>query len=105
VRLRTAAARILPGASLAVLLGGLLAGCGLKGPLYLPEKPGDVTIRPAPTPPAAPSPGAPATGSPATDPAAPGSATPSPSGPAVPDTSQAPGAGLPESSPSGTGGP
>ena len=26
----------------------LLAGCGLKGPLYRPERSGDVTIRPAP---------------------------------------------------------
>lgn len=25
-----------------------LAGCGLKGPLYLPEKPGEVTTRPGP---------------------------------------------------------
>jgi predicted small lipoprotein YifL len=31
----------------------VLAGCGLKGPLALPEKPGDVTVRPGPsTPPA-----------------------------------------------------
>ena len=37
------------------------SGCGLKGPLYLPEK-SDVTIRPAPaaTPPASPAPTAPA---------------------------------------------
>jgi predicted small lipoprotein YifL len=44
----------------ALLLGAsLLAGCGLKGSLTLPEKPGDVEIRPAP--------GAPATsGQPAT---------------------------------------
>jgi predicted small lipoprotein YifL len=33
-------------AGLAIAL--LLAGCGLKGPLYLPEKSGDVTIRPGP---------------------------------------------------------
>jgi predicted small lipoprotein YifL len=33
----------------ALLLGAsLLAGCGLKGSLTLPEKPGDVEIRPAP---------------------------------------------------------
>lgn len=47
-------------------LGGLvvlavavaLTGCGLKGPLYLPEKPGEIVIRPAPAAadPAAPSP-------------------------------------------------
>jgi predicted small lipoprotein YifL len=32
-----------------LLAAGLVAGCGLKGPLSLPEKPGDVTIRPGPT--------------------------------------------------------
>ena len=31
------------------LLGLLLAGCGLKGPLSLPEPAGPVTIRPATT--------------------------------------------------------
>jgi predicted small lipoprotein YifL len=37
------------------VLGTLLAlvvalgGCGLKGPLYLPEKPGEVIVRPGPT--------------------------------------------------------
>lgn len=38
--------------SLAGLLG--LSGCGLKGPLYLPERTGDVVVRPAAgtTPPA-----------------------------------------------------
>jgi predicted small lipoprotein YifL len=32
------------------------SGCGLKGPLYLPEKTGEVVVRPAPgtTPPATP---------------------------------------------------
>jgi len=25
-----------------------IAGCGLRGPLYLPEKPGEVTTRPRP---------------------------------------------------------
>ena len=36
-----------------LLLGAsLLAGCGLKGSLTLPEKPGDVEIRPAPGAPA-----------------------------------------------------
>jgi len=39
--------------SWALLLGAsLLAGCGLKGSLKLPEKPGDVEIRPAPGAPA-----------------------------------------------------
>lgn len=44
---------------LAVVASGLvglvaLGGCGLKGPLYLPEKTGDVVVRPATgaTPPA-----------------------------------------------------
>ena len=37
----------------ALLLGAsLLTGCGLKGSLTLPEKPGDVEIRPAPGAPA-----------------------------------------------------
>lgn len=41
-------ARVLP----ALVLAGLAAsGCGLKGPLFLPEK-SEVTIRPAPKPPA-----------------------------------------------------
>ena len=29
-------------------LAAALAGCGLKGPLYLPEKSKDVVVRPAP---------------------------------------------------------
>ena len=29
-----------------------LAGCGKKGPLYLPEEPGEVVTRPAESPPA-----------------------------------------------------
>ena len=35
--------------TLPVLASGLLllAGCGLKGPLYLPEKTGNVVVRPA----------------------------------------------------------
>jgi predicted small lipoprotein YifL len=43
------------------------SGCGLKGPLYLPEKTGEVVVRPAPAPeapatPAPPPPQAPLTG-------------------------------------------
>ena len=52
--------RLLTGIALAALAA---SGCGLKGPLYLPEK-SDVTIRPAP---AATEPAAPA--EPATEPA------------------------------------
>jgi predicted small lipoprotein YifL len=61
-------------AGLGVLAAALtVAGCGLKGPLYLPEKPGPVTTRPGPsaptnapaTTPATATPAAPAT-SPAT---------------------------------------
>ncbi len=32
----------------ATSLAMLLAGCGLKGPLYLPEKPKEVVVRPGP---------------------------------------------------------
>jgi len=41
-----------------IALAVALSGCGLKGPLYLPEKPGEIVIRPAPAAadPAAPSP-------------------------------------------------
>ena len=41
---------------LALLLAllALNAGCGLKGSLTLPEKPGDVAVRPGPGEPAAP---------------------------------------------------
>jgi len=52
--------RMLTGILLAVLAA---SGCGLKGPLYLPEK-SDVTIRPAP---AATAPEAPAEPVPATE--------------------------------------
>ena len=52
--------RMLTGILLAVLAA---SGCGLKGPLYLPEK-SDVTIRPAP---AATKPEAPAEPAPATE--------------------------------------
>ena len=58
-----------------LLLGAsLLAGCGLKGSLTLPEKPGDVAIRPAP--------GTPATSEPTAVPPAPAPApTPAPEEP------------------------
>lgn len=35
-------------ALLVLVLTGGLAGCGVKGALYLPEKPSEVVIRPAP---------------------------------------------------------
>jgi len=41
------------------LLAFVLGGCGLKGPLYLPEKSGAVAVRPAPATPAPPSTGEP----------------------------------------------
>jgi predicted small lipoprotein YifL len=52
------------------------SGCGLKGPLYLPEKPGEVVVRPAPgaTPPVT-------SAEPATTPA-----TPAPPPPQAPTT-------------------
>jgi predicted small lipoprotein YifL len=34
--------------AVALAVAGLLSGCGLKGPLYLPDRPDDVTVRPAP---------------------------------------------------------
>ena len=34
-----------------VVLAGALAGCGLKGPLYLPEKASEIVTRPTPVPP------------------------------------------------------
>lgn len=39
-----------------IALATALAGCGQKGPLYLPEKTGEIVTRPTQTPPAAPSP-------------------------------------------------
>ena len=41
---------------LAVLAALTAAGCGLKGPLTLPEKPGNVVIRPGPGQQTAPAP-------------------------------------------------
>lgn len=46
-------------------LAMVASGCGLKGPLYLPEKAGPVTTRPGPAAPAT----APATPPPAAEPA------------------------------------
>ena len=37
-----------------LVLATALAGCGLKGPLYLPEKSKEVVVRPAPGAPAQP---------------------------------------------------
>jgi predicted small lipoprotein YifL len=50
----------------------VLAGCGLKGPLYLPEKSREVIIRPAPgASPTSAQPAAPSQPEPAPEPAAP----------------------------------
>lgn len=58
---------------LAVTVAGLsLVGCGYKGQLTLPEKPGEVTTRPGP---AGAKPAAPAKGSQATPPETPPAAT------------------------------
>ena len=37
-----------PASLLVLVLTAGLAGCGVKGALYLPEKPSEVIIRPAP---------------------------------------------------------
>jgi predicted small lipoprotein YifL len=55
---------------LGVALATALAGCGQKGPLYLPEKPGNIVTRPAQTPPAPP-PSAPGAGATAESPNSP----------------------------------
>ena len=71
----------------------LLAGCGLKGPLELPEQPSNMVIRPAPGTAPATTPQAPSTGTPATAPATPASgATSAPAAPAPkePDDRPAP---------------
>jgi predicted small lipoprotein YifL len=57
-------------AALAVA-SGLLAGCGLKGPLELPERPSNMVIRPAPGSPPADATEAPAPGTPSPAPATP----------------------------------
>jgi predicted small lipoprotein YifL len=68
------------GAAALGVLACVLGGCGLKGPLYLPEKTGDVVVRPAPaaTPPATPA--EPVTAPPATPAPPPPQAAP-PTGP------------------------
>ena len=69
-------------AGLGVLAAALtVAGCGLKGPLYLPERPGPVTTRPGPAAPANAPATTPATATPAapaTSPATPVEAPPLP---------------------------
>jgi predicted small lipoprotein YifL len=64
----------------------LLAGCGLKGPLELPEQPSNMVIRPAPGTAPANTTQAPASGStaPATPAVGPATAPPAPA-PAEPD--------------------
>jgi predicted small lipoprotein YifL len=54
-------------------VGLSIAGCGYKGPLTLPEKPGEVTTRPGP---AGSKPSSPAEGSQPTQPPAPPEAPP-----------------------------
>lgn len=49
-----------------VALTSALAGCGQKGPLYLPEQPGEIVTRPTQTPEAAPPPAPEAPNSPQT---------------------------------------
>ena len=60
----------------------LLAGCGLKGPLELPEQPSNMVIRPAPGTPPTDTTQTPSTGAPATAPATPPAGTTT--APAVP---------------------
>jgi predicted small lipoprotein YifL len=50
----------------AVALLAALAGCGQKGPLYLPEQPGEIVTRPAQTPAETPPPSPEAPNSPQT---------------------------------------
>ena len=63
-------------AMLFVMLGGVLGGCGQKGPLYLPDAASDVVTRPAATPPPAESTSAPNSPQTADSPPAPPSPTP-----------------------------
>jgi len=50
-----AGSRVVLACALSVVLGAL-AGCGQKGPLYLPDEAKEVVTRPAQTPPSAPTP-------------------------------------------------
>jgi predicted small lipoprotein YifL len=52
---------------LSLLVAGGLAGCGQKGPLYLPERTGTVVTRPGASTPAPPGTQQPATPHPTTD--------------------------------------
>jgi predicted small lipoprotein YifL len=54
--------------ALTLVLATLASGCGLKGPLYLPEKAGPVTTRPGPAAPAAAPAASPAAEQPAAEP-------------------------------------
>ena len=66
-------------AILAVTVAGLaLTGCGYKGPLTLPEKPGEVTTRPGPS---GAKPSTPAEGSKTTPPKTPTETAPSEAAP------------------------
>lgn len=60
-----------PAGVLALVSTLVLAACGQKGPLYLPETVGEVVTRPTQTAPAESAPGAPATSPPAPAPSAP----------------------------------
>jgi len=75
---------------LAASIALLLAGCGQKGPLYLPEKGGAVVTAPAATPPPAPVPaGQPVSPSPAPQPQS-TAEPPSPSGTTAPPKKSVP---------------
>jgi hypothetical protein len=79
-----AAQRVAAGLAMSVALA--LAGCGQKGPLYLPEKGGAVVTSPAATPPAPPpapnAPGQPPQTPPAAEPQS--TPEPAPSAPSAP---------------------
>ena len=64
-----------------------LAGCGQKGPLYLPEKGGTVVTAPATAPPAPPAPGQPAQPSAVPQPQSSGEPSPPAETPAAPKKS------------------
>jgi len=70
-------------AAAVAMLGALVAGCGYKGPLTLPEKTGPVVIRPAPT--ATPPPTAPSATAPGESPMDPAATQVSPTSPSPED--------------------